>query len=56
MPGGMLGGCKGAVLVQVLLCGVVLVTAQAHFCEIDGRMQFGALMQVLFWGAVWSAV
>ena len=23
---------------------------------IDGRKQFGVLMQVLFWGAVWSAV
>ena len=27
---------------------------QAHSCKIDGRMQFGELMQ-LFWGTVWGA-
>ena len=39
--------------------GVLRVSVQAHFCEIDGRvqgMQFGVLLQVLFWDAVWGAV
>ena len=37
--------------------GALRVTVQAHFCEIDGRvMQFGVLLQVLFWDAVWGAV
>ena len=34
------------------------VTARAHFCKIDGRvqggMQFGVLVQVVFWGGVWG--
>ena len=40
--------------------GALRVTVQAHFCEIDcrvqGDMQFGVLLQVLFWDAVWGAV
>ena len=28
---------------------------QAHSCQINGRVQFGELMQ-LFWGIVWGAV
>ena len=35
------------------------MTVQAHFCKIESRvqggMQFGALVQVVFWGAVWGA-
>ena len=36
-------------LFEVLLEVLVKV---AHFCQIDGCIQFGALMQVLFFGVV----
>ena len=42
------GGTQFGVLFEVL------VMVQAHSCKIDGRMQFGELMQ-LFWGTVWGA-
>ena len=41
----------------------VLVAVRMRVCKIDGRvlgllggMQFGVLVQVLFWGPVWGAV
>ena len=49
LDGRVLGGMQFGVLFEVL------VMAQAHFCKIDGRMQFGELMQ-LFWGTVSGAV
>ena len=45
LAGRVLGGMQFGVLFEVL------VMAQAHSCKIDGRMQFGVLMQ-LFWGTV----
>ena len=36
------------------------VTVRARFCKSDGRvqggMQLGVLVQVVFWDAVWAAV
>ena len=38
----------------------VLMAARAHLFKIDGRvlggMQFGVLVLVVFWDAVWGAV
>ena len=52
----------GARGMQFGLLFEVLVMAQAHSCKIDGRMQFGELMQLfcfmccaLFWVAVGGA-
>ena len=46
---GQRGGTQFGVLFEVL------VMVQAQSCKIDGRMQFGELMQ-LFWGTVWGLV
>ena len=50
----LLGACSLQVLFEVL------VTVWAKFCKIESRvlgvMQFGVLVQVLLWGAVWGDV